>query len=328
MAQERIQKRIGSGFYAKSEPEEVLNEIDLENKIAVVTGGYSGIGLETTRALASKGMRVFVPARRIDLAENNLADVPGDIVIRSLNLSDLGTVEKFVTELSRSESRIDILINNAGVMACPEFRVSSGWESQFAINHLGHFALTTQMLPLLMSSEAPRVVCLSSVAHKRAGIQWDDIHFERTPYDKWLAYAQAKSANALFALYLDERYSGEGLRAFSVHPGGILTPLQRYLKNTEMEALGWTDAEGNLSENVASLFKSVSQGAATSLWAATSSQLDGLGGLYCEDCDVADGASKDSPSWSGVSEWVTSLAEAERLWEVSERLINQCGMIP
>jgi len=161
-------------------------------------------------------------------------------------------------------------------------------------------------------------VSLSSIGHRRGGVNFEDINFEKTPYEKWTAYAQAKTANALFALGLDMKYADQGLRAFSVHPGGIMTPLQRHLEKEEMVALGWLDESGNLSELAAALFKSTTQGCTTTLWAATSDMLDGKGGLYCEDCDVAELADEDTPRYFGVAQWAVDPDLAVKLWELSE----------
>ncbi len=317
----RTQQRIGSGFEAKSEPSQILEGIDLAGKVAVVTGGYSGIGLETTRALAGAGVKVYVPVRDPAKAEANLADIDGEVISLTMDLGDLESVRAFVAEIQSRESSLDLLINNAGIMACPETRIGNNWESQFAVNHIGHFVLTTGLLPQLLNADAPRVVCLSSIAHRRSDILWDDIHFESTPYEKWTAYAQAKTANALFALGLDIKYADQGLRAFSVHPGGILTPLQRHLPNEEMQALGWTDADGNLSEQAAAMFKSTTQGCTTSLWAATSPALANTGGLYCEDCDVSDLATEDSPRYFNVAPHAVDEQSALRLWDLTEEML-------
>lgn len=318
---ERIQKKLDSGFGAKSEPGQVLEGIDLEGKVAVVTGGYSGIGLETTRALAGAGVRVYVPVRDPAKAEQSLADVVGDVRTLPMDLGELDSVQNFVAMLLEKENSLDLLINNAGIMACPETRIGKNWEAQFAVNHIGHFVLTTGLLPILLAADAPRVVCLSSIAHRRSDILWDDIHFHSTPYEKWTAYAQAKTANALFALGLDLKYRDQGLQAFSVHPGGILTPLQRHLGNEEMQALGWTDADGNLSEQAAAMFKTPTQGCTTTLWAATSPLLAGTGGLYCEDCDVADLATEDSPRYFDVAPWAVNEESALRLWDLTEQVL-------
>jgi len=319
-ASSRVQAKLGSGLDPKSEPSDILAGKDLTGKVAVVTGGYSGIGLETTRALAAAGAKVYVPVRNFDKAAETLATIKrGEVIPLSMDLGDFASIRRFVAEMLEDETQIDLLINNAGIMACPEARVEGGWESQFGVNHLGHFLLTKGLLPALLAADAPRVVCLSSIAHRRGGVNFDDINFEKTAYEKWTAYAQAKTANALFALGLDMKYAEQGLRAFSVHPGGIMTPLQRHLDNEEMIALGWLDESGNLSELAASLFKSTTQGCTTTLWAATSEQLDGKGGLYCEDCDVADLADENTPRYFGVAQWAVDPALAKELWELSER---------
>jgi len=319
----RVQKKINSGFNAKSEPSEILSGKDLSGKIALVTGGYSGIGLETTRALAAAGAKVYVPVRTPEKAKENLADVAGEVIVDAMDLADLASVRDYAASVAARESRLDILINNAGIMACPEARVGNNWESQFGVNHIGHFVLTTQLLELLLNAESARVVCLSSTAHRRSDILWDDIHFNSTEYEKWTAYAQAKTANSLFALGMDMKYSDQGIRAFAVHPGGILTPLQRHLPNEEMQALGWTDADGNLSEQAAAMFKSTTQGCSTSLWAATSDALADIGGLYCEDCDVSDLATEDSPRFFGVSPWAVNEESAMKLWDLTEQMLAE-----
>lgn len=309
------QKKIGSGFGHGSTASEVVEGINLSGKRAVVTGGYSGLGLETVRALVSAGAHVTVPARRPDVAQQAFADFEDKVSVAKMDLSDIASVAAFATEHVASGQSLDILINNAGVMACPETRVGPGWELQFATNHLGHFVLTEGLMPALLKAEAPRVVTLSSTAHKRSDILWDDIHFEKNAYEKWTAYAQAKTANSLFALGLQQKYGDRGLLSFAVHPGGIMTPLQRHLPNEEMMALGWTDADGNLTEGAAQLFKSPEGGAATSVWCATSRQLLNHGGVYCEDCDVADLQTDESPRWAHVAPWAVDEESAAKLWQ-------------
>ncbi len=311
---------LHSGFAPKTEPEQVLDGIDLTGRVAVVTGGYSGIGLETTRALAGAGATVVVPVRTPAKAEENLAGVDGNVTAARMDLADLDSVRSFAAELAAQHDTIDLLINNAGVMATPEQRVGPGWEYQFGICHLGHFALSTELLPLLERSDAARVVALSSIAHKRNGILWGDIHFESTDYDKWQAYAQAKSANALFAVAMNERLAASGGRAFAVHPGGIFTPLQRDLPLEEQVALGWLNADGSPSPLAEAGFKSTTQGCTTTLWAATSPMLDDLGGVYCEDCDIAAPATPETP-YSGVAPHAVDGDEAARLWDVSEAML-------
>jgi len=318
----RTQARLDSGFAAKSEPSDILAGIELTGKSVIFTGGYSGIGLETTRALAGAGAKVYVPVRNPAKAEENLSDVGGEVLVDAMDLADLASVHDYASLITERETKIDLLINNAGIMACPETRIGNNWESQFAVNHIGHFVLTNDLLPILLSADAPRVVCLSSIGHRRSDILWDDIHFHATPYEKWTAYAQAKTANALFALGLDLKFHDQGLQAFSVHPGGILTPLQRHLANEEMQELGWTDAEGNLSEQASALFKTPTQGCTTTLWAATSLQLADCGGQYCEDCDIADLATEESPRYFHVAPWATNHESALKLWEMTEAMLT------
>jgi NAD(P)-dependent dehydrogenase (short-subunit alcohol dehydrogenase family) len=319
----RVQKKLNSGFNAKTEPGEILAGKDLSGKVAVVTGGYSGIGLETTRALAGAGAKVYVPVRTPDKAKENLQGVEGEVIVDAMDLSDLASVRAYAASLVARESKLDLLINNAGIMACPLERVGKNWESQFGVNHIGHFVLTNELLPLLLNAGSARVVCLSSTAHRRSDILWDDIHFQSTEYEKWTAYAQAKTANSLFALGLDMKYRDQGIQAFAVHPGGILTPLQRHLPNEEMQALGWTDADGNLSEQAAAMFKSTTQGCSTTLWAATSDALADTGGLYCEDCDVSDLATEDSPRFFGVAPWAVNEESAMKLWELTQEMLAE-----
>ncbi|RRQ71661.1 oxidoreductase [Streptomyces griseofuscus] len=306
------QHKIGSGFGATSTADEVLEGIDLSGKLALVTGGYSGIGLETTRALVKAGALVVVPARRPETAEQALAGLPG-VEVDELDLGDLESVRRFAERFLASGRGLDIVIDSAGIMACPETRVGDGWEAQFATNHLGHFALVNRLWPAIAPGGA-RVVSVSSRGHHAAGIRWDDIHW-RQGYDKWEAYGQAKTANVLFAVQLDKLGRDAGVRAFALHPGGILTPLQRHLAQEEMVERGWIDEEGNLLHP--EVFKTPQQGAATQVWAATSPQLDGLGGLYLEDCDIAEPA---QDTREGVKDWAIDPEQAARLWTLSAEL--------
>ncbi len=285
------QQPVGSPFGYRSTAAEVVDGIDLSGKRVLVTGGYSGIGTETVRALAGAGAEVIVGARRTDLAQDVVGGMKGSIAVLSLDLSDPGSIDAFANTVAERWDRIDILINNAAVMASPLSRDARGYERQFATNHLGHFQLTARLWPLLKAAHGARVVALSSIGHRLNGLDLDDPGFDRRDYDKWTAYGQAKSANALFALQLDTLGASHGVRAFSVHPGGIMTPLQRHLSNEEQVAMGWVDAEGNVNER----FKSTSEGASTTVWAATSPLLDGKGGVYLENCEVAEPASADNP---------------------------------
>ncbi|HET8879700.1 MAG TPA: SDR family NAD(P)-dependent oxidoreductase [Arthrobacter sp.] len=317
------QHTIGSGFGPRSTAAEVVAGVDLHGKTAVVTGGYSGLGLETVRALVSAGARVMVPARRPDHARTVLDEAGlNEVRVAGLDLADLGSVRDFAAGFLASDfldgaSGLDILINNAAIMASPEQRVGPGWEAQFATNHLGHFTLTNLLWPALAAGGGARVVALSSTGHKLSPVRFDDLNFEGG-YDKWKAYGQAKTANALFAVRLDELGKPFGVRAFAVHPGGIMTELQRHLPREEMIASGWMDEAGNLNER----FKTPAQGAATSVWAATSPQLAGMGGVYCEDCDIAERTQPGSPEARvrGVDAHAVDRADAERLWAVSAEL--------
>jgi NAD(P)-dependent dehydrogenase (short-subunit alcohol dehydrogenase family) len=302
----------------------VIADIDLAGRTAVVTGGYSGIGLETVRALAAKGVTVVVPVRSPEKAAGNLAGVDGDVRTAPLDLADLASVRQFGESMLSELDRLDLLINNAGIMACPEARVGPGWESQFGINHMGHFALTKVLLPLIERTPAARVVTLTSTTHKVTDIRWDDIQFE-TGYEKWQAYGQAKTANALFANALSRRLAGSGALSFAVHPGGIFTPLQRHLPQEEMIAFGWIDENGEPTEMAKAGFKTPEQGASTTLWAATSANLEGKPGVYCEDCDIASPTDVESPMarYQGVDEHACNDESAERLWAVSEELLAE-----
>jgi len=311
-----------SNFNRKSTGREVLADIDLSGKVAIVTGGYSGIGLETTRALAEKGAKVIVAGRSMQKGKDNLADVKGSVDMASMDLSDLKSVQSFAGKILSTINQVDLLINNAGIMACPETRVGSHWESQFGVNHIGHFALTKALMPLLEKTPYARVICLSSTAHKMSDIQWDDINFESSPYHKWKAYAQSKTANALFANALSRRLQNSGGLAFAAHPGGIFTPLQRHLPQEEMVALGWLDKDGGPSELAKQGFKTPEQGCATTLWAATSPLLENKTGVYCEDCNIAALTNTDSPMarYMGVDAHACDDESAERLWNITEAL--------
>ena len=313
-----------SGFHAKSSGAEVVSAIDLAGKTAVVTGGYSGIGLETVRCLASRGASVVIPVRSPEKAADALAGIEGDVVTAPMDLADLASVRRFAEGLVERLTRLDLLINNAGIMACPETRVGPGWESQFGVNHMGHFALGQALMPLLKATPGTRVVALSSTAHKMSDIIWDDIQFASSDYDKWRAYGQAKTANALYANALSRRLKDTGGLAFAVHPGGIFTPLQRHLPREEMVALGWMDENGEPSELAKQGFKTPEQGCSTTLWAATSAALTGTPGVYCENCDIAAPTDTDGAMarYVGVDAHACSDESAERLWEVSETLLR------
>ncbi|MBA4778768.1 MAG: oxidoreductase [Sphingomonadales bacterium RIFCSPHIGHO2_01_FULL_65_20] len=317
------QKPIDSPFGRHSEPHEVLEGIDLKGKVVIVTGGYSGIGLETVRALAAAGASVTVPARDTEKANAALAGMPGDIRIALMDLADIASVKRFALGFASDNTALDLLINNAGVMACPEMRVGPGWELQFGTNHMGHFALATTLLPLIQRTENARVVALSSTGHKLSDIRWDDPNWTDGSYDKWKAYGQSKTANSLFALGMNARLKESGGEAFAVHPGGIFTPLQRHLPTEEMIVLGWLNEQGEISDGARAMFKTPSQGCTTTLWAATSPLLDGKGGVYCEDCNIAALSGEQPVRYRDVEPHAVDQDSAERLWEMSEKLLAQ-----
>ncbi|WP_028644718.1 oxidoreductase [Nocardioides sp. URHA0020] len=284
---------------------EVLVGIDLSGRTALVTGGYSGIGVEVVRALAGAGAQVLAPARRPDKAERVLAGIAG-VEVGALDLADQASVAAYADSVAGR--RLDLVINNAGIMACPETRVGDGWELQLATNHLGHYALVNRLWPAI--GEGARVVSVSSTGHHLSDIRWDDPWFAEG-YDKWLAYGQSKTANVLFAVHLDELAQQHGVRAFSLHPGAILTPLGRHLQAEDLDAVMTLDDDGN---PVLPDFRSPEQGAATAVWAATSSELDGRGGDYLEDCAVADVVPDGPQTTSGVRAYALDRDAAARLW--------------
>ncbi|MFM5884838.1 MAG: oxidoreductase [Novosphingobium sp.] len=310
------QAPIASPFGYRSTAAEVVSGIDLSGKVAVVTGGYSGLGTETVRALAGAGARVIVGARRPDKAAEDLAGVTGQVEIAALDLSDPASIDAFAADVAARTDRLDIVIDNAAIMANPLTRDARGYESQFATNHLGHFQLIARLWPLLTATGSARVVSVSSIGHRICPPDLADPNFEHRPYDKWQSYGQAKSANALFALQLDALGAAHGVRAFSVHPGGIATPLQRHLTREEQIAMGWMDQDGKIDER----FKSTEQGAATSVWCAVSPLLGGMGGVYCEDCNVAEAVPADFAGFSGARPHIQDRALAADLWDLSEKL--------
>ncbi|WP_232679736.1 oxidoreductase [Nocardioides sp. R-C-SC26] len=310
------QQPLGSPFGAGSTASEVLAGHDLTGRTVLVTGGYAGIGTAITRALTDAGARVLAPARRPEVARDALAGCDG-VEIGTLDLADQGSVAGYVAGLVADGVRLDAVINNAGIMALPETRTPQGWEMQLATNHLGHFALTVGMWSLL--ADGARVVSVSSAGHYYSPIRWDDPWFE-DGYDKWLAYGQSKTANALFAVEADRRGRGRGIRAFSVHPGAILTTLGRHLTADDVAALLEPDEHGNVAIPE---FKSPEQGAATAVWAAVSPLLADRGGEYLVDCDVAPLAAVDEAGGSdssGVKPYAVDRTEAARLWEWSEQV--------
>ena len=318
------QRPIASPFDGKTQAEEVIAGVRLAGKTAIVTGAASGIGVETARALTAAGARVVMPVRSRDKGEAVAAEIrssTGNVAVEvaDMDLADFASVRAFADEFVRAGAPLYLLINNAGIMATPERRIMDGFESQFGTNHLGHMLLTCRLAPALLKGAPGRVVELSSIGHRRAPINFDDPNFQHHPYEKWEAYGQAKTANSLFAVGLNRRLEPRGVNAYAVHPGGIMTALQRDLSAAEIKAFGWVDDEGRVNDR----FKTVSGGASTSVWCATSPMLAAGGGVYCEDCNIAAAVPADDPSFAGVRPWAIDPDAAERLWTLSERLLGE-----
>ncbi|PIC01581.1 SDR family NAD(P)-dependent oxidoreductase [Caulobacter sp. X] len=312
--------RITSPFGAKSTAREVVAGHDLSGKAAIVTGAATGIGVETARALAEAGAEVIIAARKPELGEEIANQINEDVGMKrvSFGMLDLSSLEAIRHFAHRwGDRRLNLLINNAGVMACPLARTVDGLEMQIGTNHFGHFLLSVLLAPNLVDGAAhsghrSRLVSLSSIGHRRSPVNFEDPNYLTRPYDKWEAYGQAKTANSLFAVGFDKRFRDKGVNANAVMPGGIMTPLQRHLPIEEQRALGWLDENDQPREG----FKTTEQGAATSVWAAVGDELEGVGGLYLEDCNQAVPWSKEAP-WVGVMPHALDPEAAERLWALS-----------
>lgn len=313
---------IRSRFGAFTPARVVAGDHDLSGRNVIVTGGASGIGYETAKALAAAGADVMLAVRDRSAGEKaavamNEAIGADRVVAGTLDLASLGSVGSFVD--AWGDQPLDILINNAGVMATPLLRTAEDLELQIGTNHFGHFVLAMGLTRALLNAaeedRTARVVALSSIGHRRSGINWDDPNYLTRPYDKWEAYGQSKTANSLFAVGFNARFEEHGITANAVMPGGIMTPLQRYLPKEEMVAMGWMDAEGNVREG----FKTPEQGASTSVWAAVGEELEGIGGLYLEDCAEAGPWSADNPV-RGVMPHALDPDDADRLWAMSEEI--------
>ncbi|MDH4169745.1 MAG: SDR family NAD(P)-dependent oxidoreductase [Acidimicrobiia bacterium] len=312
-------------FGATSTADEVLAGVDLEGRRVLVTGGYRGLGRETARALASAGAQVTIAGRdgdRLTIEQQALGVATGrPIATLVIDLADQASVRRAAEEFGHRHDRLDVLINNAGVMGCGYQLTPDGHEMQFAVNHLGHFALTQRLTPLLLAAAPSRVVNLSSTGHRTSGIRWDDLHFQRDPYDKYAAYGQSKTANVLHVVGLQARLGAHGVDAFAVMPGVIFTALSRHLTREDIADL--TDRAAQ-TEGGGLQVKSVEAGAATTVWCATAPALTGRGGLYCEDCRVARPAA-DADNGSGFEPHAVDPAGAERLWRLSESLTAAGG---
>jgi NAD(P)-dependent dehydrogenase (short-subunit alcohol dehydrogenase family) len=299
--------------------DEVLNGVDLNEKICVITGATSGLGLMTAQGLASAGATVVLAGRdqeRLRSAADAITTETPTAAVEAveLELDSLAGVRSAAREISGRFPRVDVLINNAGVMFAPYQHTKDGFELQLGVNHLGHFELTRGVMPLLVTAGSARVINLSSDGHKIFDIDLDDPNWEKQPYDKFKAYGAAKTANVLFTVALDARYRESGVRSFAVHPGTVATSLSRYMSKGDMKAmmgLGTADRDPAAARPRLEVIP-VEQGAATSVWAAISDELAGLGGLYLADCAISE----------NVAPYAVDPQRAEQLWTISERL---CG---
>jgi NAD(P)-dependent dehydrogenase (short-subunit alcohol dehydrogenase family) len=309
--------RITTPFSAQSTAAEVIAGIDLTGRRAIVTGGASGIGIETARALAGAGAEVTLAVRNTEAGERVAEDLIAatgskQVLVAPLDLADQASVAAFVAAWA---GPLHILVNNAGIMASPLMRTPQGWEMQFATNHLGHFALATGLHGALAAAGGARVVAVSSSAHLRSPVVFSDIHFTEREYEPWAAYGQSKTANVLFAVEASKRWAGDGITVNALHPGGIRTNLQRYVTEEELSRLRAQTG------SAATAWKTPEQGAATSLLVATSPLLDGVGGRYFEDCNEA--LPHEPGTRLGVAAYALDPEAAQRLWAVSAETLTQ-----
>ncbi len=316
-----LQNPIGSGFNAASTTDEVIQGIDLTGKIAIVTGGNTGIGLETTKTLANAGATVIVPARDIEKAKANLQGM-ANVELEAMDLMDSKSIDAFSEKFLTSGRPLHLLINNAGIMWVPLRRDNRGMESQLATNYLAQFQLTARLWPALKMANGARVVNVSSYGHQFAPFHFDDPNFLSRDYETLQAYGQSKTAVNLFSLELDARAKAHNVRAYSLHPGSIGgTELAREASLELFQQMGFCDDEGTILPEVAASLKTIPQGAATTVWCATSPMLHNLGGVYCEDVDIA-ALSTDASLSSGVNPYSLDQTFAKKLWNLSEELIG------
>lgn len=322
-----LQKSTGSGFTASSTTADVIKGIDLTGKTIIVTGGYAGIGLETVRTFVTAGATVIVPARDINKAAANLAGIQ-HVTIERMDLMDPSSIDEFAEKFLATGNPLHILVNNAGIMWVPLQRDARGYESQLATNHLGHFLLTARLWPALKKANGARVINVSSFGHQMAPFDFEDPNFEHRKYETLSGYGQSKTANNLFTVELDHRGKEHAIRSFSLHPGSVNgTDLGRVAPMELFQQMGTHDADGNIFPEVARTLKTIQQGAATNVWCATSAQLDHIGGVYCEDADVAEldlgniEHQYDQPSTlRGVKPYSVSAENAQRLWALTEEM--------
>jgi NAD(P)-dependent dehydrogenase (short-subunit alcohol dehydrogenase family) len=320
-----LQHPIGSGFDASSTATEVLRGIDLTGKIAIVTGGNTGIGLETTKVLSAAGATVIVPARNIEKAKVNLAGIP-NVEIVPMDLTQPETIDSFAEKFLLSGRPLHMLINNAGIMWVPLERDSRGIESQLSTNYLGQYQLVARLWPALKKANGARVVNVSSAAHHMASFNFDDHNFEYTEYQTLTAYGQSKTGTNLFTVEFDNRAKDFGVRAYSLHPGEIAgTELARAADMHVFKKLGFIDDNGNILPEILANLKTIPQGAATTVWCATSPMLEGIGGVYCDDVEIAELAFSQLDQGNGlevhgVQPYSVDENNAKRLWDLSAQL--------
>jgi len=314
-----LQKPIGSGFNAMSTASDVIKDIDLTGKVAIVTGGNTGIGLETTKTLAAAGATVIVPARDIQKANKNLSGIP-NVEVAAMDLINPASIDSFAANFLTSARPLHLLINNAGIMWVPLRRDSRGIESQLATNYLAQFQLTARLYPALKKANGARVINVSSHGHQFARFDFDDPNFLHRPYETLHGYGQSKTACNLFALELDTRARLFNIRAYSLHPGSIGgTELAREAPLELFQQMGLYDAHGNITPEVAATLKTIAQGAATTVWCATSPMLNTIGGVYCDNSDIAPLTNSSSGS-GGVNPYSLDETSAKRLWTLSEEM--------
>jgi NAD(P)-dependent dehydrogenase (short-subunit alcohol dehydrogenase family) len=308
-----------SGFGWSSTTDEVLAGKDLSGRTVFITGANSGLGQETARAMASRGAHVILAGRDQGKLDETVAAIRETLPKAELDTItiDLTSLESIRAATSRARQRfakIDILINNAGVMATPFSHTHDGFEMQLGTNHLGHFAMTAELMPLIERGDLKRIVNLSSRGHHFAPVNFDDPHFEHRAYDPWESYGHSKTANVLFTVGLEQRFAVLGIHAYAVHPGGIQTNLGRHMTPEMIETL----MARVTSKDTGFAWKTIPQGAATSCWAATADELEGKGGVYCEDCHVAE--VDDESATGGVRSYAVNPSFADQLWKLSEDL--------